>query len=60
VACLSAPAQGDGDQNRDGKKIVIKSVQVKGQVSIPPEEGTVDLPGQCKVYVAVVLVIELV
>jgi len=54
VACLSAPAQGDGEQNRDGKRIVIKSLQIKGQCAIPAQEGIADPPYPCKVFIAVV------
>lgn len=32
TSMISTPAQGDGEQQRDGKKIVIESVQVKGTV----------------------------
>ena len=55
VACLNAMAQGDGEQNRDGKKVVLKSVQVKGfvqklggELAAGPDSGT-------KVFVALVL-----
>jgi len=34
VNCISAPAQGDGESDRDGKKINIESVHVHGVVSI--------------------------
>jgi len=33
TGCLTAPAQGDGSQNRDGKKIVVKSILVTGTIS---------------------------
>lgn len=53
--CLSAPAQGDGEQNRDGKRIVIKSVQVKGVCRVPPAELQAAPPTSTKVFVALVL-----
>jgi len=34
VNCISAPAQGDGESNRDGKKIIINSVDVNGVILI--------------------------
>lgn len=33
VLCLNAVPQGDGESNRDGRKIVINSIRVKGSVS---------------------------
>jgi len=33
TSMISTPAQGDSEQNRDGKKILIKSVQVTGVVT---------------------------
>jgi len=35
VLCLNAPAQGDGESNRDGRQIVMKSIGVAGLISIP-------------------------
>jgi len=32
TSMISTPAQGDSEQNRDGKRIVIKSVQITGVV----------------------------
>lgn len=37
VDCISAPAQGDTEQSRDGNRIVIKSAQVTGIVTLPAE-----------------------
>lgn len=33
--CISSPAQGDGEQQRDGRKIVIKSAFVNGVIELP-------------------------
>jgi len=33
--CLNAPAQGDDASSRDGKKIVVKNISVKGMVTSP-------------------------
>lgn len=37
TGCLSAPAQGDGAQERDGKKIVIKSALIQGGIYVPAQ-----------------------
>ncbi len=35
MLCLNGIAQGDGENQRDGREVVLKSVQVKGVLSIP-------------------------
>lgn len=52
---ISTPAQGDGPSDRDGKRIVIKSVQVKGRISLPKAEGAVDILPPATMFVALVL-----
>lgn len=52
VNCISAPAQGDGESNRDGRKIHIKSVHIKGNVFVNTVPTATDTPG--KVFVAIV------
>lgn len=54
TGCLSAPAQGDGATNREGKKIVIKSCLVQGLIDCDPQatQSTADTPPL--VYVALV------
>jgi hypothetical protein len=56
VLCLSAPAQGNAEQNRDGRKMTIKSVFVNGIINVPPQDGISSGNGKeaCKVYVALV------
>lgn len=54
VACLSAPAQGDTEQSRDGKRIVIKSVQVHGIVTTDRAELAGDPCPPLTVFVALV------
>jgi len=39
TGCLSAPAQGDGASDRDGKKIIIHRCCVNGLVSIAPQSA---------------------
>lgn len=54
TGCLSVPAQGDGEQNIDGKKYVIDSLIIKGYVRTGAE--TTEAPTESnKVFVAVVL-----
>lgn len=36
---LAAPGQGDGASERDGKKILVESIQITGTVSIPGQDG---------------------
>lgn len=55
TSMISTPAVGDSEQNRDGKKIVINSVQVKGIVYNVPAELSANPPAQCNVFVALVL-----
>lgn len=33
ASCLNAVAQGDGESNRDGRKIVLKSIQLRGHIT---------------------------
>jgi len=55
VNTVSAPAQGDGASNRDGKKIVCKSLELNGTVTFGSQTNqTVPDINPC-VYVAVVL-----
>lgn len=37
TGCLSSPAQGDGAQNREGKKIVVKSCLIQGVIDVNPQ-----------------------
>lgn len=53
--CISTPPIGDTEQSRDGKKIVIKNVQIKGHVARDPGENQIDPAPSTKVFVALVL-----
>lgn len=53
--CLSSPGQGDDAQSRDGRKISIKNVQVKGTILRGASEDAVNPPQGEKVFVALVL-----
>lgn len=46
--CISVPAQGDGESNRDGRKYTIKSVWVSGVIdltALPDQNDAVDMSG---------------
>jgi len=57
TSMISTPAQGDTEQNRDGKRIVIKSVQVSGAVSTPGGSALTSVAalGKTECFVALVL-----
>jgi len=55
TSMISTPTQGDGEQQREGKRIVIKSVQVNGIVYNSVNEGTANPPVRCTAFVALVL-----
>jgi len=54
TSMISTPAQGDGETNRDGKRIVIKSVQIKGQITTSAVELAAGPYVGCKVFIALV------
>lgn len=54
TGCLSCPAQGDTEQSRDGKRIVIDSLILKGFVVNGPTASAA-VEGVTKVFVAVIL-----
>jgi len=54
TGCLSCPAQGDTEQSRDGKRIVIDSLILKGYVADAASTGEAPSVG-IKVFVAVIL-----
>jgi len=39
TGCLSAPAQGDGPQNRDGSKMIMKRIYMTGVIRVGNEEA---------------------
>lgn len=53
--CLSVPAQGDGEQQRDGKQITMKSIFVTGCVSHTPAANQNDALTGPIVFVALVM-----
>lgn len=58
TSMISTPAQGDGEQNRDGKKIIGKSVQVSGTLnlaSVADATAFTLYPAEVKVFLALVL-----
>lgn len=55
TGCLSAPAQGDGPQNREGNKIVIDSCLVQGTIRVDVQANQTGADAVPIVYVALVL-----
>jgi len=55
TGCLSCPAQNDTEQGRDGKRIVIDSLILKGYVRTGGETGQAPFASPVKAFVAVIL-----
>lgn len=55
TSMISTPAQGDGEQNRDGKQIVAKYVQIKGTLNFPAQANLTTGVGPLRAMVAIVL-----
>lgn len=55
VSCLNAMAEGDGESNRDGKKILMKSVEVNGHVNTTLQADQADAVNAVTVRVWLVL-----
>lgn len=55
TGCLSAPAQGDGPSNRDGNKIVAKSIFLEGVVIVNDQTAATSPDVSAQVYVALVM-----
>lgn len=53
--CLNAPPQGDTYASRDGKRIAMKSLHIKGFFYQPAFEDQIDPPAGNEVFIAVVL-----
>lgn len=54
TGCLTAPAQGDGAQDRDGKKIVVKSCLVQGQLTVASQAAQTAADSIPVCYIALV------
>lgn len=54
TGCLSAPAQGDGATNREGKKIVIKSCLIQGNLGILPQSAATSADTYPTIFIALV------
>lgn len=55
TSMMSTPAQGDGEEQRDGKRIIIDSLDFRFRVNQPPLEIQAGPPVAVKVFVAIVL-----
>ncbi len=54
VDCISAVAQGDGESNRDGRKMVIKNIHLRGNVEFAAIDDAGSIAGPAIVRVAVI------
>lgn len=54
IKCISAPSQGDGESQRDGRKMMIKSIQVTGTVSRTAQADQTAADASANVYIALV------
>lgn len=55
INCLNAPAQGDGESQRDGRQISMDSLTVKGTITINPQAGQTNLDPMPDIFIAIVL-----
>jgi len=55
ILCISAPAQGDGPTNRDGKFIEINYAEITGTLQLAPQTAQPTIDDPTLVYVALVL-----
>lgn len=54
INALNTIAQGDGEQNRDGRNVVMKKISIKGNVTINVQQNVVALDALPVVYLALV------
>lgn len=55
TGCLTAPAQGNSESEREGRKIVVKSVFVSGCINFTPVAGQTSPPITPYIFVALVM-----
>lgn len=55
TGCFTAPAQGDGPSNREGNKIVVKSLYLQGQINCAAQANQTATDVSPVVFVALVL-----
>jgi len=55
TSMISTPVQGDGEQNRDGKRIACSTVHIEGVINWPGDATDTDVASGSTVYVALVL-----
>ncbi len=53
--CLNSVTQGDGEEQRDGRKSTFNSCYVNGQITVPPQANITAGDGGSLVYVALIL-----
>lgn len=55
TSMISTPAVGDSEQNRDGKRIIIKNLSIKGVVRFAATINQTVIPNGEQIYLAIVL-----
>lgn len=55
TGALNTIAQGDGEQNRDGRQCTLTSVHINGIISVAAQTNQTDADEACSVFVALVL-----
>jgi len=55
TSMISTPAQGDGEQNRDGKQIACLYMDINGILNVPAVEDVANPVGPITIYLAIVL-----
>lgn len=55
ILCLNAPEQGSGPSNREGRKILMKSIHINGTIQFVPQFDNTVVPTIPDVFIALVL-----
>jgi len=55
VITLNTVTQGDGESQRDGRKIIMKSIMLKGHIDVPAQADVTATDDGCKIMIALVL-----
>lgn len=55
INCLNGPTQGDGESNREGRKLSMVSIHVKGQIELPLQQNQSAADTAGVVFIALVL-----
>ncbi len=53
--CIFAPTQGTGEENRDGRRVLMKTIQINGQISCAAQTDVTATDNPPIIYIALVL-----